>query len=277
MLSNWFLIFIAFLHFFILEVSFATELKFYAVSELPEGSVHEKVINGIKISKDDWESTFYLEFPHMCTAQLVGSKVILTAAHCLCSNQKKQELCNPSDSIMVVINGRSIQGSCAVHPKYVKFGDSHDYALCKIEEEIDNLYETINIDPDRLARSNELWLMGFGCVEIGGPISRDLYYGIAEIRNPAGYDTKNPSYLMTMDRVAVCKGDSGGAAYLGEPPDTRVIVAINSSNNSIENPDKIQSLLASTSTKEAIDFFRHWSSKNGGICGITPNMQNCHQ
>lgn len=243
---------------------------FYSVSDLTRAlDATATIIGGEPADPEQWPATFYT---FSCSASLVAARAILLAAHCL----------NEATTISISRNGTLYEGSCSRPPEYPS-NRSADWALCLMQSEIPNStpYETLNIDPTKVVKFEDVLLTGFGCQQPSRPGSstgKIFATGPARVVS-LPYGSNN--FIVTSGSVAVCFGDSGGGAYINastERVTNRRLVSL----NAIAEWDihlrnfSGTSYLASVSTADGLAFIRAWSDKyDMGICGVHPDTRNC--
>jgi hypothetical protein len=202
-----------------------------------------------------------------CTASLVGSRAILTAAHCVATGA----------TLVMKVQTQKVPAVCTQAPGYHPTDNpSPDYALCLAESEITGtpFFETINVDPTILVVKGVILLTGFGCTKQGGGgDNTNTVFRVGEASITAlPSDTNN--FLVTKGKAALCFGDSGGASYITRGTDDdapRSQVSVNALGNI-----KDQSALASLSTPAAKQFINDWSTKHGvTICGVHGGATKC--
>lgn len=198
----------------------------------------------------------------VCTATVVGERVLLIASHCV----------NHNASAKFTVGANQYHSICARSPLY-RNGTDHDLALCLTDRSVTGIaFESINIDQNLLKVGDTLQLTGYGCTRQGGGGGNDGVYRIGEAkitRLPSGssYD------IVTQGQSALCFGDSGGPAfkYLDAAKSRRVVVSANSKGNISDT-----SYLADTSTQASIKFINEWSSQNNvRICGVHADAAGC--
>ena len=255
---------------------------------------------------EDWPATFMGSFvtpqgSGICTATLVGSRTLITAAHCVAPDRK----------MTVRRGGDRWTATCSTHSTYSPTWDagcstagncptSADYALCFIElgqgESAPNFprHERLNTDPAALAVGGVLKLLGFGCTDTtqtgGSSLSKEIlssgWARVSQVPAPPQYNyvTANwdlqgaalPTFTTVTGGANICPGDSGGAIFLSakSSPTIRSIVALASrvytNGGNITGP----SLLSATSTPAAINMLKAWSTKTD-LCGVKSDHPAC--
>jgi Trypsin len=237
---------------------------FYAISDLPYNPEPElQVIKGRIGDPQDWPASFYsLADGGRCTSSLVGSRVLLTAAHCV-GNGK---------DVRISKAGRTYRGTCTHAAEYAT-NRTADWALCELDLPVPGVpYETLNSEASRLVEGGEVLLTGFGCTRPGGTGGNDGIYRIGESnirRLPRGGDYD----IITKGGAALCFGDSGGPAFvfLGGAKSQRVLIAVNSRGNILDT-----SYLSSLTTEAARRFLSTWSQEHEvRICGLYEDAYGC--
>jgi len=232
-----------------------------------EGNVLPQIIGGNKLRYEDWPATRRFRKPnsnYSCTATIVGSRVLITAAHCL-ANVSHAKVEN-GDTYTVV--------ECENHPNYKPY--SADIALCAIAEITDQDFhaiggfENINLSP-LVTKDTQLFLQGFGCREnMNDKSAGQLYGGLSLINKLPSRDTDD---YVTLGGVRICQGDSGGAAFLltdtTDPNGKRFIIGVNSTDDG-GNRSNISSLPNHT------DWIEMWGPQHrADICGVQPLAKHC--
>ena len=269
------------------------------------------VINGEEIAPSLFRASFYLEVngSPICTATLIGRRVLLTAAHCVANGGKAT----------IKIGMTSIDSVCTHHIAYLNgSGDpSADYALCVLDKMVyGRSPERLQQAPPQIAPEKLVFLIGYGCtrIDVTGGNNGKLTAGLAPVKLEIGgvkqlkiqgktYDMRN-SFATMSDPTAppagapytnaiICKGDSGGAVYelsakkangLPDPSGPRRVVAVNSRFG--RSPDGLadgRSILSATGTPDFEAFLWQWQQarkadgKEVKICGRDERDANCNK
>lgn len=257
----------------------------------------------------NWVATRILDDrSRLCTATLIGPRVLLTAAHCILAGNR----------FILELDKKPFELACERHPAYAErgFRAQFDYGLCRAAEDFPRTITTppskfklgekpegqiVDLKFDRLSLDrrhavpdsrdiNSRWplLSGYGCSDrqaskpdgrLRAGYARITFYG--DLRLVTGSPQRD-------DSAIICQGDSGGAAYRlisrrGDSPNPddrspygpRVIIGINSANILERN----LSFLAKTSAPAFVQFFHTWRRRMGNpkVCGIDADIDHlCH-
>jgi hypothetical protein len=256
--------------------------SFSAISDLPPlNSGASQVQGGAPADPADYPASFYAASNlGACTATLVSSRVLLTAAHCV----------NDGRRITLSRTGTTYDAICTRSDAY-KSGDvTADWALCLISVEVPaSSYERINSRPELLKVRDVVTITGFGCTNSdrsGG--NNGIYrYGQAIITNLPLTSNNIIAKATNTNGGALCPGDSGGPTFgvlKRNGSAHRYIVGVNSRVGIATDGFTLTSTsyLASTSTRLAQKFFLKWITANGGgniiaICGLSDAAEKCRQ
>jgi hypothetical protein len=253
------------------------------VLERRQNNSGPKIIDGLEASPDDYPVSFQLAGDQgVCTWFLIGARSLMTAAHCV----------SDGASIKIVKEPKTVyEGQCERSPKYQK-DPSQDWALCLLSTDYPppvvsgspiNGYEVLNTDPSALQIGQSIHITGFGCKHKDGQLDDIYRVGRAKIAEVppdvriAG-NMRAPNFLKIKRLPSqLCSGDSGGPAFslssfVGPQRLFRMVIGINAQTVYVSG----DGYLASTSTKDALDFFQQWARKHGqGICGLHKGVKNC--
>jgi hypothetical protein len=256
---------------------------FYALSDLTyDRSAKTVLINAYVANPKDFPSVFYSSTSGgPCTVALVGTNVLMTAAHCV------------NDGEVVRISASqgmyTYNGPCTRAPKY-NSNPTNDWALCALDGEPSGvIHETVNSNNALVTSQTSLLLSGFGCAVAGSTSagSGNVYrIGASTV---AVLPSGNNDSLVMHGGAATCFGDSGGPAFVVSAAtlvtptvagavDKRLMVSVNSRGN-IQD----ESVLASLSTPDGQAFLREWTDPDHGrgaglrICGFSPGAQRCRK
>jgi hypothetical protein len=245
-------------------------VEFNAVSELHQDKMGPSLLGGSPANPDDYPASFFARVDgQYCTSTLVASRVALTAAHCVIHG----------GSISLKLSGKNIVGRCDMAAGSAT-ESGVDWTLCLLDQEIRGVtYENINSNSQLLTNGPSIKLTGFGCTNPDGSGGNDNVFreGLVTV---AVVQSHHGTVLQTKGSVALCPGDSGGAAFFGFDPGytRRVIVAVNShfTRDPVSGEYLLISYLASVADPTAQTYFKNWINRNGVLlCGIFPSPAGC--
>lgn len=232
------------------------------MDQLP--AVSPVLIGGRAATAGEFPATVYASMSNArCSANVVGKRVLIIAAHCV-GNGKTASF---------TINGSTYNSVCTHSSDYAN-NSTADWALCKTSTDVQGIeYERINVDRALVKIGDEITLTGYGCINPGGGGGNDgiLRVGTSKAtRTPSGtnYD------IVTQGNAALCYGDSGGPAYVYLDADKkgRVQVSVNSRGDI-----RTTSYLSSTANDAFRKFVGGWilANQNVKICGIDDDAEGC--
>jgi hypothetical protein len=235
------------------------KIEMVLLADVPPPQLAGQVVHANPVPTANWPATLVFQSPTgaPCTATVVGSRTIITAAHCMSAGGQG----------WVKIRSAKLGIRCTRHPDYVYPYASADFALCVTNTTVPGMrYEKINTDPEATSAGAQIFLLGYGCIDVNGNRTQGtLYGGLATVKDPG--DGNSPITLR--GGAAICAGDSGGGAFTqGE---ARKLVGINASGDYETN-----SFLASTAAAKFLKWANGWAADQAvEICGLTDAATGC--
>lgn len=228
--------------------------------EAPNAPSYPVLIGGAPADRKDWPASFTTSQGNSrCTGTMIGPQVLQLAAHCV-GNGK---------TASITKDGVVYKSTCSHSPDY-KTDPTADYALCKMEKEVDlPLYESIHQSDKSVKVGDKILLAGMGCVNQGGGGGNDDVFRVGET-SVVGIPTRDND-IVTKGNVALCFGDSGGSAFWKDEKGIYKVIGINSRGDI-----QTTSYLSAVFTKPAKDFYLDFSVKNNvKICGYSDSVAKC--
>jgi len=207
-----------------------------------------RLINGSPVADGTYPDVVRIESGgSFCTATVVGTRVIATAAHCA----KQGAIAN------FTVKGTKYQAKIYRSPIYP--GKDHDIAIGITTADIKNV-EPVNIG-GKATVGLGITLMGYGCVNPGGGGGNDgiLRVGDTVVTSFSGYDMVSRK----ANGAALCFGDSGGPAFVKQNG-KRYLLGINSKGNIQDTNYNTR-----TDSSDSQNFLQNVAGQNGvSICGV---------
>jgi len=181
---------------------------FLAVTLLASTSrADSRIINGVPVPPGHFSEVIQVDVNHaICTATVVGPRVVLTAAHCG----------RDGETAKFKVNGKQYEGEFFRHPG---FPDKDiDIGL------IVSRFDITGVSPAHVFAQvdvgQEVFLLGYGCSLAGGGGQDGLMrMGASTV---TGY-SENDFVSKRPDGGAFCFGDSGGPTFIKESGKYRVV------------------------------------------------------
>ncbi len=221
---------------------------------VPEADLLAKnIVRGEKVNKNDIDEKtavlllgFKSNSVELCTANAIGKRVLLTAAHCLQPGIEKYAVAlYPSlscesgfDATKNLVKVQKV----VRHAGYDDNGDietgSNDIGLIFLNEDLPEDYPVFQIADPSLLNQNEMYLYGYGRTggKEGG--SGILRKAVVPSNKYQVLVSEQKVMINQVDSTGICQGDSGGAgfvsinnnlhilgvnSYVSENPETRDI------------------------------------------------------
>lgn len=245
-------------------------VTFRAVSQLTVPRGAQVTVRGARIADPkQWPASYYSSGGAACSSNLVGSRTLLTAAHCVADR---------GNVSIVAPDGTIMSAECERSPDYNPGAEGEaDVALCYFSTDVRaSKFESVNSDPSLTTTGVALHLTGFGCTNADGTGNDGIFReGDALVQPPQG----NGTSLVVKGGASLCYGDSGGGTFIWRDATHkgRIQVAVNAA----AQRDAL-GLLTQTSYLTGLaapvvqQFVRSWAKRHqASICGMDNALTVC--
>jgi hypothetical protein len=237
------------------------------------------IYGGQRVDPSDFPWTLKFNYldsnrtPRLCTATVVGDRVVFVAAHC-----------GGTDfSIELAGHNQPFKLTCTRNPKFDSWSLHGDLMICLSDSKFPTTRKFERISISEVKEGNVLFLLGYGCRDL---VNKSGTIGTLMGGTAAVIKSVDTGHVYTKGKeldvpstagkdVMVCPGDSGGAAYLAGNKITgkRSIIGVVSAF--IEK--KRESLITPLFLSENKAFIDEWRLDNPGvlICGKDQDAKNC--
>ncbi len=229
------------------------------------GSADEGLIGGSVVNRADWPEVVRLRQGNAtCSGSVIGSRVVLTAAHCSTANGEVVPVSEVAEYEVHAAAG-SFRARCTRSAGYPRQG--HDLALCLADRDLPPPYAYVGSIGPRVG--DQVQVAGFGCTQAGGGGGNDgrLRVGLIPV-TAAARNQANQYWFEARGHTAVCFGDSGGPAFAQvSGRRERVQVGVTSQGNIRD-----LSMFVSLTVADSQAWIRGWAAENAvKVCGISPD------
>lgn len=228
-------------------------------------NLQSTLIGGRYVKQGEFPEVVYISNGRAkCTASLIGSRALLTAAHCTSEDGEVHPVSQEKEAYQFIHKQIIYRATCTISDKYAS--EDHDVALCLVNRDVDVKLASVVGLGEGPALQDVVTHVGYGCVRPGGGGGNDgrLKTGeavVTELSSGAG------RHWWWSEGDGLCYGDSGGPGYkrLKDPKNEHHWVMGVNSRGDIRSVN----LLTDLSSKASQEFMKKWARDNNAeICGL---------
>jgi hypothetical protein len=229
-----------------------------AAVALADDLVKPMIIGGTEASDDQFAEVASFETSiGLCSAVLIGPRVLLTAAHCASQNLSAAEIRFAHQVLL---------GTVEIHPDHHRTPQSdRDIALVLLDSPVENI-SAASIRPDtNIVVDQNVTLVGYGCSENGGSGAA----GVKRFGKSLISEVQAGLYVVRQSLgSAVCFGDSGGPLYANSTDENEAslsLIGVHAAGNLRDTTYSVR-----LNAAENLQFMLVFADKHRvDICGLT--------